>query len=58
MNDSEDAESELQSIIEKDAKKIYTCFNTISEIGIRETNFSKIKDHVVDSLHKQQQRIK
>ena len=58
MNDSEDAENELQSIIEKDAKKIYIGFNTVSKIRIRETYFSPIKDHVVDSLHKLQQRIK
>ena len=52
MDDSKDAERELQSIIEKDAKKIYTGFNTVSEIRIKETYFSPIKDHVVDSLHK------
>ena len=57
MNDSEDAENELENIIIKDAKKIYTGFNTVSEIRIRETDFAPIKNHVVDSLHKLQQRI-
>ena len=54
MNDSENAESKLQSIIEKDSKNIYTGFNTVSEIRIREIDFSPIKDYVVDSLHKLQ----
>jgi hypothetical protein len=34
MNDSQDAENELENIIIKDAKKIYTGFNTVSEIRI------------------------
>ena len=36
MKDSESAERELQNIIKKDAKKVYTGFSTISEIRIIE----------------------
>ena len=58
MNDSEDAENELEKIIIKESKRIYTGFSNVTEIKIREPDLTPIKNHVVDSLHKLQQRIK
>ena len=58
MKYSEKTKNELQGIINKDARKVYTVFGTISEIRVGEEEFTKAKDHVVDSFQKYQQRIK
>ena len=56
MKVSENVERELQDIV-KHAKKVYLGLPT-SEIRIREDEFCKVKDQVVDSLEKHQQRTK
>ena len=53
---SENVERELQEIV-KCAKKVFSGL-LISEIRIREDEFCKVKDQVVDSLEKHQQRTK
>ena len=58
MNDSKDAENELQGIINKDARKVYIGFRTFSEIRVGEEEFCKAKDHVVNSFQQHQQRTK
>ena len=52
MKYSEKAENELQGIINKDDKKVYTGFRNFSEIRVGEEEFTKAKDHVVDSFQK------
>ena len=56
MKVSENVERELQEIV-KCAKKVFSGL-LISEIRIREDEFCKVKDQVVDSLEKHQQRTK
>ena len=56
MKVSENVERELQDII-KHAKTVYSGLPT-SEIRIKEDEFCKVKDQVVDSLEKHQQRTK
>ena len=56
MKVSENVERELQEIV-KHAKKVFSGL-LISEIRIGEDEFCKVKDQVVDSLQKHQQRTK
>ena len=56
MKDSKDAEREILNIVKK-AKKINYPI-TLPEFRVKEEKLYKVKDQVVDSLQKHQQRTK
>ena len=57
IKDSENAERELQDII-KSADKTYSAIMSSTVFRITEGELVKVKDQVVDSLQKHQQRTK
>ena len=57
IKDSENAERELQDII-KSARKAYSIINSSTMVKFKVGELVKVKDQVVDSLEKHQQRTK
>jgi len=57
MKDSENAKKKLQDII-KNVERVYSHLIPTTTVRINEKEFCKVKDQVVDSLQKHQQRTK